>query len=97
MAAEGEAHSIEQARAQEAARLRESEHEKEIERPCIFKSISPAWSNANLTRLAEKIRSPLVFAHVRASTMAGARRLTIVVVLTFQQAKTIAILGFLIA
>lgn len=34
-----------------------------------------AWSNANLSRLAEKIRSPLVFAHVRASTMAGARKL----------------------
>lgn len=33
-----------------------------------------AWSNANLIRLAEKIRSPLVFAHVRASTMPGARR-----------------------
>ncbi|ODO03426.1 glutamine amidotransferase [Cryptococcus wingfieldii CBS 7118] len=33
---------------------------------------APAWSNANLTRLAEKIRSSLVFAHVRASTMAGA-------------------------
>lgn len=27
-----------------------------------------AWNNANLQRLAEKIRSPLVFAHVRAST-----------------------------
>ncbi|RSH78130.1 uncharacterized protein EHS24_002586 [Apiotrichum porosum] len=43
--------------------LRETEREQETERPCIFKSISPAWSNANLTRLAEKIRSPLVFAH----------------------------------
>lgn len=32
-----------------------------------------AWSNANLSRLAEKIRSPLVFAHVRATTMPGAR------------------------
>ncbi|KAG8997042.1 hypothetical protein FRB94_003466 [Tulasnella sp. JGI-2019a] len=36
--------------------------------PCIFKSITPAWNNSNLTRLAEKIKSPLVFAHVRAST-----------------------------
>ncbi|KAI8073468.1 nucleophile aminohydrolase [Gilbertella persicaria] len=36
--------------------------------PCIFTSVTPAWSNINLTRLAEKIRSPLVFAHVRAST-----------------------------
>lgn len=39
--------------------------------PCIFQAITPAWSNKNLHRLAEKIRSPLVFAHVRAST-AGA-------------------------
>ena len=31
-------------------------------------SITPAWSNLNLHRLADKIRSPLVFAHVRAST-----------------------------
>lgn len=45
---------------------------QERQRPCIFKSIAPAWSNANLTRLAEKVRSPLVFAHVRASTMPGA-------------------------
>ncbi|KAG8963341.1 hypothetical protein FRC05_004778 [Tulasnella sp. 425] len=36
--------------------------------PCIFNSITPAWNNANLTRLAEKIKSPLVFAHVRATT-----------------------------
>lgn len=31
-------------------------------------SITPAWSNLNLHRLADKIKSPLVFAHVRAST-----------------------------
>ncbi|CAH7682321.1 nucleophile aminohydrolase [Phakopsora pachyrhizi] len=36
--------------------------------PCVFQAITPAWSNKNLQRLAEKIRSPLVFAHVRAST-----------------------------
>ncbi|EJT50003.1 cytoplasm protein [Trichosporon asahii var. asahii CBS 8904] len=52
--------------------LRKREREEEDERPCVFKSISPAWSNANLLRLAEKIRSPLIFAHVRASTMSGA-------------------------
>ncbi|RKP11049.1 nucleophile aminohydrolase [Thamnocephalis sphaerospora] len=38
------------------------------ESPCIFTSIQPAWNNLNLSRLVEKIRSPLVFAHVRAST-----------------------------
>jgi len=36
--------------------------------PCLFKSITPAWNNSNLIRLAEKIKSPLVFGHVRAST-----------------------------
>ncbi|WRT67102.1 uncharacterized protein IL334_004068 [Kwoniella shivajii] len=56
----------------EILKARERERELENERPCLFKSIHPAWSNANLTRLAEKIRSALVFAHVRASTMAGA-------------------------
>ncbi|KIR58710.1 hypothetical protein I312_102825 [Cryptococcus bacillisporus CA1280] len=56
----------------EVMKEREVERELENERPCLFKSISPAWSNANLTRLAEKIRSSLVFAHVRASTMPGA-------------------------
>ncbi|RUS13736.1 nucleophile aminohydrolase [Endogone sp. FLAS-F59071] len=36
--------------------------------PCIFTSVTPAWNNINLIRLAEKIKSELVFAHVRAST-----------------------------
>ncbi|EIN13805.1 N-terminal nucleophile aminohydrolase [Punctularia strigosozonata HHB-11173 SS5] len=36
--------------------------------PCIFTSVTPAWNNVNLTRLAEKIKSPLIFAHVRATT-----------------------------
>ncbi|KXN90073.1 putative glutamine amidotransferase DUG3 [Leucoagaricus sp. SymC.cos] len=36
--------------------------------PCIFTSVTPAWNNANLARLAVKIKSPLVFAHVRATT-----------------------------
>ncbi|KAJ1723180.1 glutamine amidotransferase subunit, partial [Coemansia biformis] len=35
---------------------------------CIFTSTLPAWSNLNLQRLAEKIKSRLVFAHVRATT-----------------------------
>lgn len=39
--------------------------------PCIFTSVTPAWNNINLQRLSEKIKSPLVFGHVRAST-AGA-------------------------
>ncbi|KAF9199189.1 hypothetical protein BGZ49_010721, partial [Haplosporangium sp. Z 27] len=36
--------------------------------PCIFTSVTPAWNNMNLIRLADKIKSPLVFAHVRPST-----------------------------
>lgn len=36
--------------------------------PCFFTSVTPAWNNANLIRLAEKIKSPLVFGHVRATT-----------------------------
>jgi glutamine amidotransferase len=36
--------------------------------PCIFTSTIPAWNCKNLERLASKTVSPLVFAHVRAST-----------------------------
>ena len=37
-------------------------------RPVIFKDISPAWNNQNLTNLAPVIRSPCIVAHVRAAT-----------------------------
>ncbi|MFZ5914081.1 MAG: class II glutamine amidotransferase [Pseudomonadota bacterium] len=41
----------------------------EVDRiPCVFTSVQPAWSNRNLHRLAEKIRSSCFFAHVRAAT-----------------------------
>ena len=36
--------------------------------PCVFTSTQPAWSNRNLFRLSEKIRSTCFFAHVRAAT-----------------------------
>ncbi|KAF9504147.1 hypothetical protein BS47DRAFT_1355537 [Hydnum rufescens UP504] len=36
--------------------------------PCLFKSITPAWNNSSLNRIAEKTKSPLVFGHVRATT-----------------------------
>ena len=36
--------------------------------PAVFTSLTPAWSNRNLLRLAEHISSPLIFAHVRAAT-----------------------------
>lgn len=38
------------------------------ETPCVFTSLTPAWSNQNLHRLAEHIKSPCVFAHVRAAS-----------------------------
>ncbi|MGD9000652.1 MAG: class II glutamine amidotransferase [Granulosicoccaceae bacterium] len=39
--------------------------------PAVFTSVSPAWSNRNLHRLAEKIRSGCFFAHVRAALRGG--------------------------
>jgi len=36
--------------------------------PCLFTSITPAWSNQNLYRLAEKISSTCIFSHVRAAS-----------------------------
>jgi len=45
-----------------------SPDEKEVETPCVFLSVTPAWNNLNLLRLAEKIKSPLFFGHVRAAS-----------------------------
>jgi glutamine amidotransferase len=36
--------------------------------PALFRSVEPAWHDRNLQELARQIESPLVFAHVRAST-----------------------------
>ena len=36
--------------------------------PALFKSVEPAWNDANLRELAGHVRSGVVFAHVRAST-----------------------------
>ncbi|MER5961377.1 class II glutamine amidotransferase [Streptomyces sp. NPDC002057] len=36
--------------------------------PAVFRDVGPAWSNRNLRELAAHLRSPLFFAHVRAST-----------------------------
>ena len=36
--------------------------------PAVFRSIEPAWNDRNLRELAGHIRSPLVLAHIRAST-----------------------------
>ena len=36
--------------------------------PGVFHSIEPAWNDHNLRELAQHLTSPLVFAHIRAST-----------------------------
>lgn len=36
--------------------------------PGLFTSLTPAWANLNLTRLADKINADCLFAHVRAAT-----------------------------
>ncbi len=38
------------------------------ETPAIFHSVEPAWNDRNLRELAGHVISPLVFAHIRAST-----------------------------
>ncbi|HEX6663450.1 MAG TPA: class II glutamine amidotransferase [Gaiellaceae bacterium] len=38
------------------------------ETPGVFHSIEPAWNDRNLHELAQHIESPLVFAHIRASS-----------------------------
>ena len=38
-------------------------------KPGIFKSIQPAWNDANLKHLTRKIESPCFLSHVRASTI----------------------------
>lgn len=36
--------------------------------PCVFASLTPAWSNQNLRRLSEHLKSECFFAHVRAAS-----------------------------
>jgi predicted glutamine amidotransferase len=36
--------------------------------PAVVRDVSPAWNNRNLREIADHVRSPLFFAHVRAST-----------------------------
>ncbi|KAL6930928.1 related to Probable glutamine amidotransferase DUG3 [Hanseniaspora guilliermondii] len=47
---------------------KEVEREEQEVGPSIFKAITPAWNNENLRILAERTKSKLMFAHVRAST-----------------------------
>ncbi|MFF8835106.1 class II glutamine amidotransferase [Streptomyces sp. NPDC015130] len=36
--------------------------------PALLREVGPAWNNRNLRELADHVRSPLFFAHIRAST-----------------------------
>ena len=36
--------------------------------PCVFTSITPAWSNQNLRSVCEHVKAPCFFAHVRAAS-----------------------------
>ncbi|MBB4979611.1 MULTISPECIES: class II glutamine amidotransferase [Streptomyces] len=36
--------------------------------PALLRDVGPAWNNRNLRELADHVRSPLFFAHIRAST-----------------------------
>ncbi|MFF8195480.1 class II glutamine amidotransferase [Streptomyces bobili] len=40
----------------------------DLQTPAIVRDIGPAWSNRNLREIAGHVRSPLFFAHIRAST-----------------------------
>lgn len=46
----------------------DQQHVERPDLPCVFTSLKPAWSDRNLAMIAEKTLSPLVFAHVRASS-----------------------------
>ncbi|MFE9931204.1 class II glutamine amidotransferase [Streptomyces sp. NPDC005533] len=40
----------------------------DIETPALLRDVGPAWNNRNLREMADHVRSPLFFAHIRAST-----------------------------
>ncbi len=47
----------------------------DLPHPGLFRDTMPAWNDSNLRSLSEQIRSPLFFAHVRASTGTATTRL----------------------
>jgi predicted glutamine amidotransferase len=47
----------------------------ELPTPGLFRDTMPAWNDSNLLSLSEQIRSPMFFAHVRASTGTPTTRL----------------------
>jgi predicted glutamine amidotransferase len=45
-----------------------------VSEPGVYKSTQPAWSDPNLREIAYHVRTPLLFAHVRASTGTAVQR-----------------------
>ncbi|WP_327726731.1 class II glutamine amidotransferase [Streptomyces sp. NBC_00487] len=43
-------------------------YSRDLETPAVVRDTGPAWSNRNLREIADHVRSPLFFAHIRAST-----------------------------
>jgi len=43
-------------------------------KPAVFKNIDPAWNDQNLRELTSQVKTPLLFAHVRASTGTAVQR-----------------------
>ena len=41
--------------------------------PAFYKGVDPAWNDANLREVAGRITTPVLFAHIRASTGTPAR------------------------
>ena len=42
--------------------------QESLDTPALFRDIGPAWNNRNLREIADHVRSPLFFAHIRATT-----------------------------
>ncbi|MFJ4978202.1 class II glutamine amidotransferase [Streptomyces coeruleorubidus] len=42
--------------------------QESIGTPALLRDVGPAWNNQNLREIADHVRSPLFFAHIRAST-----------------------------
>ena len=42
--------------------------------PAIYKNVNPAWNDANLHEIARQVRTPLLFAHIRAATGTAVQR-----------------------
>lgn len=40
----------------------------DVDTPAVYRDIGPAWNNRNLREIADHVRSPHFFAHIRAST-----------------------------